>query len=74
MDIVHDVNAVKEAIKLGVPIVGIVDTNADPTGITYPIPSNDDALKAISLVADYVKQAILSGQAAQKKTDDKEEK
>jgi len=74
MDIVHDVNAVKEAIKLGVPIVGIVDTNADPTGITYPIPSNDDALKAISLVADYVKQAILFGQAAQKKTDDKEEK
>ncbi len=62
-DIVSDVNAVKEAKKLGLPIVALVDTNADPTGIDYPIPCNDDAIKALQLVADYMKQAIEAGKA-----------
>ncbi len=72
-DIVSDVNAVKEAKKLGLPIVALVDTNADPTGINYPIPCNDDAIKALQLVADYMKQAIEAGKAKATKPVDKTE-
>lgn len=62
-DIVHDVNAVREAKKLGIAIVGVVDTNADPSTVTYPIPANDDAIKTIQLIADYVQSAIEAGKA-----------
>ncbi len=62
-DVNHDINAVREARKLGVPIIGIVDTNADPTLVDYPIPANDDATKTIKLISDYVQQAIEIGQA-----------
>jgi small subunit ribosomal protein S2 len=72
-DVVHDVNAVKEAKKLGLPIVGIVDSNADPTGIAYPIPMNDDAIKALQLVADYMEQAVSAGKAKSTKPADKTE-
>ncbi len=71
VDIVNDVNAVREAKKLGIPIVAIVDTNADPSQVTYPIPANDDAIKTIQLIMDYVKAAIEAGQASAKKSDDK---
>ncbi len=54
--------AVKEAIKLNIPIVAIVDTNSDPTGITYPIPGNDDARRAINLYCELIKQTILDAQ------------
>lgn len=63
VDVVHEVNAVREANKLSIPIVGIVDTNADPTDIKFPIPANDDAIKTVALIADYVKQAIEAGKA-----------
>ena len=62
-DITADVNAVKEARKLNVPIVALVDTNADPSLVTYPVPSNDDAIKTVQLVASYIKQAIEAGKA-----------
>ncbi|MEJ0073129.1 MAG: 30S ribosomal protein S2 [Candidatus Saccharibacteria bacterium] len=70
-DVVHDTNAVKEAKKLGLPIVGVVDTNADPTDITYPIPMNDDAIKAIQLLADYIESAVNTGKAKATKPVDK---
>lgn len=73
VDTVNDVNAVREAIKLKVPIVALVDTNSDPSQITYPIPANDDAIKAIQLILDYVQQAIETGKAQAKKTQDKSE-
>lgn len=74
VDITADANAVKEARKLGLPIVALVDTNADPTLVTYPIPCNDDAIKTIKLVADYLKQAIEAGKAKSiKVTSDKGE-
>lgn len=66
-DIVKDHLAVKEAKRLGVPVVGVVDTNADPTTVDYPIPANDDALKAIQLMLSYVVEAINAGKTAQKK-------
>ena len=70
-DVITDQNAVKEAIKLNIPVVGLTDTNADPTDIKYPVPANDDAIKTLQLMADYVKQAIEAGKAKQKKTEDK---
>ena len=63
VDILSDKNAVAEAKKLGIPVVAIVDTNVDPTDVTYPIPSNDDATKAVKLVLSYVQAAIEAGQA-----------
>ncbi len=72
LDIVHDVNAVREARKLNVPIIALVDTNADPTLVDYPIPCNDDAIKTIELIADYLKQAVELGQAKVKTAEDKE--
>ena len=73
-DIVADVNAVKEARKLGLPIVALVDTNADPTLVTYPIPSNDDAIKTVTLVTEYLKQAIEAGKSkVAKASPDKDE-
>ena len=65
-DITHDQNAVKEATKLKLPIVGVCDTNANPTGITFPIPCNDDAIKALQLRADYFKAAVMRGKAKSK--------
>jgi small subunit ribosomal protein S2 len=62
-DIVHDTNALKEARKLGLPIVAVVDTNADPSLVTYPIPANDDAIKAIQLITNYVQLAVEQGKA-----------
>ena len=54
--------AVKESLKLNIPIVAIVDTNSDPTGINYPIPGNDDARRAINLYCDLIKETILDAQ------------
>ena len=55
--------AVAEANRLGIPIVGIVDTNCDPEVIQYPIPGNDDAIRAIHLYCDMVSGAVLDGLA-----------
>jgi small subunit ribosomal protein S2 len=53
--------AIKEAQKLGIPVVAIVDTNSTPDGITYPIPGNDDALRAIETYCELISGAILDG-------------
>lgn len=71
VDMINDANAVREARKLGVPIVAIADTNANPSLVTYPVPANDDAIKTLQLITDYVQQAILDGKASSKKTADK---
>ena len=54
--------AVKEALKLNIPIVAIIDTNSNPAGINYPIPGNDDARRAINLYCELVKETILDAQ------------
>jgi len=56
--------ALLEARKMGVPIVAIVDTNGDPDNLTYPIPGNDDAVRAIELFAGKMAEAILDGKKA----------
>ena len=53
--------AVQEATKLGVPVVAVIDSNSEPKGITFPIPGNDDAMRAISLYCSLVCEAILTG-------------
>ena len=53
--------AIQEARRLGIPIVAILDTNCDPEGITYPIPGNDDAARAITLYCDLISRAALDG-------------
>jgi small subunit ribosomal protein S2 len=80
-DIVSDQNALREAKKLKLPVIALVDTNADPTDVNYPIPCNDDAIKALQLMADYFASAVETGKAkievpekAAEKEVDKEEK
>ncbi len=53
--------AIKEANRLGIPVVAIIDTNSDPAGVTYPIPGNDDAARAVALYCDLVSKAVLEG-------------
>lgn len=53
--------AVKEAKKLGIPIVGIVDTNCDPDDVDYPIPGNDDAIRAVKLITAAMADAVIEG-------------
>lgn len=77
-DIINDANAVREARKLNIPIVAIVDTNTDPSNIDYPIPANDDALRSVQLITEYIQAAIEAGKAkaaknASKDAPDKDE-
>jgi small subunit ribosomal protein S2 len=74
VDVIHDINAVREARKLNVPIVALIDTNADPTLADYAIPCNDDAIKTLQLIADYVQQAIEAGQAKKAKAEPAKDK
>jgi small subunit ribosomal protein S2 len=62
IDAIGDLNAIKEAKVIGVPVIGLVDTNADPSLIDYVIPANDDAIKGVKLLLDYVAKAIEEGQ------------
>ena len=64
--------AVKEASKLSIPIVAIVDTNSDPTGINFPIPGNDDARRAINLYCDLINKTVLDAQKQITKTDEED--
>ncbi|HJS31626.1 MAG TPA: 30S ribosomal protein S2 [Alphaproteobacteria bacterium] len=57
--------AVLEARRLGVPVVAVVDSNSDPTGIRYPIPGNDDALRAIQTYCDLIAGAVIEGLQAE---------
>ena len=67
VDVITDANAIKEAQTLGVPVVGLVDTNANPTGIEYVVPANDDAIKGLQLLLDYFSAAVAEGAGSAKK-------
>jgi small subunit ribosomal protein S2 len=64
IDVGHEKIAVSEARKLGIPIVGVVDTNNSPDGIDYVIPGNDDAIRAVQLYAQGIADAVLAGREA----------
>lgn len=61
IDVDHERIAVQEANKLGIPVIGIVDSNSDPDGVDFIIPGNDDAIRAIKLYATAVADAVLEG-------------
>jgi small subunit ribosomal protein S2 len=63
IDVGHESGAVTEAAKLGIPVVGVVDTNNSPDGISYIIPGNDDSSRAIRLYARGMADAVLEGRA-----------
>lgn len=61
VDVIGDDLAIAEANRLGIPVVGVIDTNCKPDGVDYPIPGNDDATRAIRLYCDLVAEAALDG-------------
>ncbi|MDP9127068.1 MAG: 30S ribosomal protein S2 [Pseudomonadota bacterium] len=65
IDTIKEDISVAEARKLGIPVIAIVDSNSDPHGITFPIPGNDDASRAIDLYCDLAAQAVLDGLQAE---------
>ncbi len=57
--------AVEEATKLGIPVIAVLDSNSDPEGVTFPIPGNDDAIRAITMYCDLIAGAVLDGISAE---------
>ncbi len=70
VDVCREANAIKEANRLDIPVIAMVDTNCDPDGVDYVIPSNDDAIRAIKLIVEAMANAALEGLALRKGTDD----
>lgn len=64
VDVGHEDIAIAEARKLGIPVIAVVDTNYDPSIVDYPIPGNDDAIRAVQLFARAAADAVLEGKAA----------
>ncbi|MDD5509401.1 MAG: 30S ribosomal protein S2 [Dehalococcoidales bacterium] len=63
VDVTKERLALEEAKRVGIPVVAVADTNCDPTGIDYPIPANDDAIKAIKLACSRIADSVLAGKA-----------
>jgi small subunit ribosomal protein S2 len=61
IDTNKEANAIKEANRLGIPVIAIIDTNSDPTGVNFPIPGNDDAARAVALYCDLISKAVIEG-------------
>ena len=73
VDVMREETAVKEANKLGIPVIALVDTNCNPSGVDYVIPSNDDAIRAIKLLVGKVAEAVLEGRAYRKEEETMDE-
>lgn len=65
-DAIVDKNAIKEANKMNIPVVALVDTNVNPDGIDYVVPANDDAIKGVELILDYLAETITKAQKSAK--------
>lgn len=72
LDTHQEEKTVLEAQKMGVPVVGVVDTNADPAKIDYPIPANDDAVKSVALIVEFITKAVEEGKTLNVKSKTKE--
>lgn len=73
IDVDHERIAIQEANKLGIPVIGVVDTNSNPDGIDYVIPGNDDAIRAIKLYTTAIADALLEGKAEASNVTSKDE-
>ncbi|MCS7061581.1 MAG: 30S ribosomal protein S2 [Anaerolineae bacterium] len=69
VDVSREANAIKEANRMDIPVIAMVDTNCDPDGVDYVIPSNDDAIRAIKLIVEAMANAALEGLALRKGSD-----
>ncbi|MFT7558482.1 MAG: small subunit ribosomal protein S2 [Flavobacteriales bacterium] len=73
IDVDHERIAIQEANKLGIPVIGIVDTNSNPDGVDYVIPGNDDAIRAVKLYATAMADACLAGAGGDDQIPNKDE-
>lgn len=73
VDVDHERIAIQEANKLGIPVIGIVDTNSNPDGVDYVIPGNDDAIRAIKLYVSAIADACLEGAGSTASVPNKDE-
>ena len=73
IDVMHEKIAVAEAKKLGIPVIGVVDTNSDPDGIDWVIPGNDDAYRAVNLYVTAAADAVVEGRKAEQEQVSEEE-
>ncbi|OGC42687.1 30S ribosomal protein S2 [candidate division WOR-3 bacterium RBG_13_43_14] len=73
IDIKKDLTALREAQRKNIPVVAIVDTNVDPTEITYPIPANDDSIRSITLITRVITDAVLEGRKGFESEEEKEQ-
>lgn len=73
VDVKREHIAIAEAIRLNIPVFGIVDTNSDPTNIDFPIPANDDAAKSIALITKVIADAVAEGLQERKREKDEVE-
>ena len=74
VDTNKEILAVKEANKIGIPIVAVVDSNSDPTGIDFPIPGNDDAIRSIEYYCSAISETINNVKNSKKIVSEKDEK
>jgi small subunit ribosomal protein S2 len=74
VDVMREETAVHEANLTGIPVIALVDTNCDPGGVDYVIPSNDDAIRAIKLLVGKIADAVQEGKAMRKEVEPEEEK
>lgn len=73
IDVDHERIAIQEANKLGIPVIGVVDSNSDPDGVDHIIPGNDDAIRAIKLYTTAIADAVLEGKSANNPASSKNE-
>ena len=69
VDGIHEKIAINEAYTLGNPVFGMVDSNTDPSSISYPIPSNDDSIKSINIIVSYIADVIVEAKGGNKEED-----
>ncbi len=74
IDVIKEKIALAEAKRVGIPVVAVIDTNCDPTGIDYPIPANDDAIKAIKLICSSIADSVIEGKTGEASISEEEEK
>ena len=72
VDLANETTAITEAVKLGIPVIGLADSNVNPEGVEFLIPGNDDAIRSIELIASAIADACLKGSGKRKEVENKE--
>ena len=72
VDLANEITAITEAQKLGIPVIGLADSNVNPEGIDFLIPGNDDAIRSIELIASAIADACLKGSGKRDQVENKE--